>query len=68
LTGTLSSRVTVTIRWRAFAGGGRDRDQHLVRAVVAQDVGELVGRAEDAHAVDAEVLLARVVVDQADRV
>ena len=45
----------------------RHRDQHLVRAVVADQVAQVVGRAEHADAVDAEVLLARVVVDEADR-
>jgi len=50
-----------------LAGGGRDRDQDLVGPVVAQDVRQLLGRAEDADAVDAQVLLARVVVDQPDR-
>jgi hypothetical protein len=46
---------------------GRDRDQHLVRAAVAEDVRELVGRAEDADPVQAHVPLARVVVDEPDR-
>jgi hypothetical protein len=46
---------------------GRDRDQHFVRWVVAQDVRQIVGRAEHANAVDTDVLLAGVVVDQADR-
>ena len=46
---------------------GRDRDQHLVRLVVAQHVREVVGRAEHADAVDAVAALARVVVDEADR-
>ena len=50
-----------------FARRGRHRDQHLVRAVVAQDLGQLVGRAEDADPLDSVVLLARVVVDEADR-
>ncbi len=50
-----------------LARGGRDRDQELVRPVVAQDVRELVRRPEHADAVDAEVLLARVVVDDPDR-
>ena len=49
------------------AGRRRDRDQHLVRLVVAQQVRQLVGGAEDAHAVDAVATLARVVVDEADR-
>ncbi len=45
----------------------RDRDQHLVRLVVAQEVLEVVGRAEHLDAVDAVASLARVVVDEADR-
>jgi hypothetical protein len=48
------------------ARGGRDRDKHLVGPVVPEDVGELGGRAEDAYAVDAEVFLAPVIVDEAD--
>ena len=59
--------ATSTIRWRASPGRGRDRDQHLVRAVVAQEARQLVRRPEHADAVDAQVLLARVVVDEADR-
>ena len=50
-----------------LARSGRDRDQHLVRWVVPQDVRQVVGRAEHADAVQADVLLARVVVDEADR-
>jgi len=50
-----------------LARGGRERDQHLVRLVVAQDVRQVLGCAEHAHAVDTEVLLAVVIVDQADR-
>ena len=50
-----------------LARGGRDRDQELVRPVVAEDVRELVRRPEHADTVDAEVLLARVVVDDPDR-
>ena len=50
-----------------LARRGRDRDQHLVRAVLAEDPRQLLGRAEHAHVVQAQVLLARVVVDQADR-
>ncbi len=34
---------------------------------VAQELGQLVGRAEHADPVQAEVLLARVVVDEPDR-
>ncbi len=45
----------------------RDRDQHLVGLVVAQEVREVVGGAEHLHAVDAVAALARVVVDEADR-
>ena len=47
--------------------GGRNRDQQLVGPVVAEDVRQLLGRPEHADAVHAEVLLARVVVDEADR-
>ena len=50
-----------------LARGGRDRDQHLVRRVVAQDVRQVVVVPEHADAVQADVLLARVVVDQPDR-
>ena len=50
-----------------LAGGGRDCDQQLVGLVVPQDVRQLLGRAENADAVDAEILLATVVVDDADR-
>ena len=56
-----------TIRCAHLARGGRDRDQHLVRAPLAQERGELVRRAEHADAVEPEVLLARVVVDEPDR-
>ena len=45
----------------------RDRDQHLVRLVVAQQVLKLVGRAEHLDAVDAVAPLARIVVDETDR-
>ena len=50
-----------------LAGSGRNRDEKLVRAAVAEQLGELGGRAEHANAVQAQVLLARVVVDQTDR-
>ncbi len=50
-----------------LAGGGRNRDQELVGSPVAEDVRQLVARAEHADPVQAQVLLARVVVDQADR-
>jgi hypothetical protein len=49
------------------AGGGRNRDQELVGPVVAEDVRQLLGRPEHADAVEPEVLLARIVVDHADR-
>ena len=49
------------------ARGGRDRDQELVGATVTEQVRQLVARAEHADPVHAEVLLARVVVDEADR-
>ncbi len=45
----------------------RNRDEELVRAAVAQELGQLGGRPEDAHPVQTQVLLARVVVDEADR-
>ena len=48
------------------AGGGRDRDQHLVGTVVAQQVAEIVARPEHANPVDAVAALARVVVDEPD--
>jgi len=47
--------------------GRWDRNQDLVRLVVAQQVRQVGGRAEHADAVDADVLLARVVIDEADR-
>ena len=50
-----------------LARRGRHRDQHLVGPVLADDSADLVGRPEHAHAVDADVLLARVVVDEPDR-
>jgi len=46
---------------------GRDRDEELVGATVAQKLRKIFGRPEDAHAVQTEVLLARVVVDEPDR-
>ena len=48
-------------------GRGRDRDEELVRAPVAEELAELRGRPEDADPVQAQVLLPRVVVDEADR-
>ena len=63
-TGTPSARAISTIRGALLARGGRDRDQQLVRPAVAQQVRQLVGRAEHADAVQAQVLLARVVVDR----
>ena len=50
-----------------IARRGGHRDQHLVGPVVADQMAELVGRAEHPDPVDAEVPLARVVVDEADR-
>ena len=50
-----------------LAGGGGDRDQKLVRPVVAEDVGQLGGRPEHAHALNPVVALANVVVDEPDR-
>ena len=46
--------------------GRRDGDEQLVRAPLAHELTELGGRAEDAHAVQAKVLLAGVVVDEPD--
>ena len=63
--GRLAGDVHDTLAHRARRGG--NRDQHLVRAVLAEDPRQLVRRSEHAHVVQAEVLLARVVVDQADR-
>ena len=50
-----------------LAGGGRDRDQHLVGPVLAQDPRQVGRRPEHADVVHAEVLLPRVVVDEPDR-
>jgi hypothetical protein len=50
-----------------LARRGGDRDQHLVGPVVAQDVRQVVGRAEHAHAEQAHSALARVIVDEPDR-
>ena len=50
-----------------LARRGRDRDQHLVGPAVAEQLRQLGGRAEHADPVQAQVLLARVVVDEADR-
>ena len=49
------------------AGRRRNRDQHLVGLVVAQEVRQVVGRAEHPHVDDARTALARVVVDEPDR-
>ncbi len=46
---------------------GRDGDEKLIGAAVAEQVRELLGCSQDADAVKAEVLLARVVVDEPDR-
>ena len=46
---------------------GRDRDQHLVGAPVADDVLELRHGAEHAHAVQSQVPLAGIVVQEPDR-
>ena len=45
---------------------GGDRDQELVRPVVVEDVRQLRGRPQHAHALDPVVALARVVVDEPD--
>ena len=45
----------------------RDRDQHLVGSLVAEDRRQVVDRAEDPHAVHAKIPRLRVVVDDADR-
>ena len=53
---------------RALLAGGRgDGDQQLVGPPVAEQVRQLVARAEHPNPVQAQVLLARVVVDQPDR-
>ncbi len=52
------------MRWRVRPGGGRHRDDDLVRPVVAQHVRQVVGRPEHADAVEAKVLRPRVVVDE----
>ena len=49
------------------ARDGRHRDQHLVGAVLAQDLRHLVDRAEHTDAHDPRVPFARVVVDEPDR-
>ncbi len=46
---------------------GGNRDQHLVRTVLGEDLRELLRGAEHPDVVHAQVLLARVVVDQPDR-
>src|SRR5262249_28429030 len=50
-----------------LARSGRHRDQDLVGPVLADEPPDLVGRPEHGHPVDADVLLARVVVDEPDR-
>ncbi len=50
-----------------LASSRGNRDQHLVGPVVAQDVREVVGGPQHAHAEQAHAPLARVVVDQPDR-
>ena len=50
-----------------LTGGGRHRDEHLVGAAVADHLRQVGGRADDADPVEAEVALARVVVDDRDR-
>ena len=50
-----------------LAGRGRDRDQHLVRPAIANQVRQVGGRAEHPDPVQAQVPLARIVVDDADR-
>ena len=62
------SRATSTIRWRISPeadGIAISTSSGLVAR--ARMLRQLVGRAEHADAVDAQVLLARVVVDEADR-
>ena len=49
------------------AGRGRNRDQHLVGALLVQDRGQVVGRAQHADPVHAQVAGLRIVVDEADR-
>ena len=50
-----------------LAGGGRHRDQHLVRPPVADQLRQVGRRAEHADPVQAQVALARIVVDDPDR-
>ena len=49
------------------SGRGRDRDEELVGAPLAEELAELGGRPEDADPVQPQVLLPRVVVDEPDR-
>jgi hypothetical protein len=44
----------------------RDRDKELVGAALANELGQVRSRPEHTDAVQAEVLLARVVVDETD--
>ncbi len=50
-----------------LSSGGRDGDEQLVGLAVAEDVLELVTRPEHADPVQPQVLLSRIVVDEADR-
>src|SRR6187431_2877962 len=61
---TLSLHDALPIYLPCLAGGRGDGDDHLVRPVVAQQVGQVVGRPEHPDAVQPQVLLARVVVDE----
>ena len=63
-TGTRSSRATSTIRWRASPEADGIAISTSSGRLSRRMCGELVRRAEHADAVDAQVLLARVVVDR----
>ena len=49
------------------ARSGGDRDDHLVGMELVEDLPDLLGRAEDVEAMQAHAALARVVVEEADR-
>src|SRR2546423_1793672 len=67
------SRMGVALPARGHGAGAklawcrRDRDDHLGRLGAVEDARQLVGRALDLEAGDADALLARVVVDEPDR-
>ena len=66
-TGTFPADAASTTLPPRLARGGRDRDQHLIRLVLADEPRQLGHRPEHADAEDARVPLARVVVDETDR-